>query len=177
VIKNRWFMGLAVCWLAGLAVAADVPLVAPIVVGPRVLVSWNGNTEYDLAGYKIYFFSSGADTNFIDVADTTSLVVFAGYDLRQFYDRSFFAVSAYNKSGAESDWSKLDSIQVAKTKYLFGDLDGDGRVGVIDFALFCRAHGAAAGDSSYDCRADFDVNRKVGAIDFMAFVLNHGQKL
>ncbi|MCG3110724.1 MAG: fibronectin type III domain-containing protein [Candidatus Manganitrophus sp. SB1] len=74
-------------------------------------LSWDTNTENDLGGYKLYYgTSSGSYGAPVDVGNQTSFTV-NGLSSSQTY---YFAVRAYNTSGAESGYSN----EVSKS---FGD--------------------------------------------------------
>ncbi|MBI3805610.1 MAG: fibronectin type III domain-containing protein [Nitrospirae bacterium] len=67
----------------------------------NALLSWNPNTEADLAGYKIYYGPSpGSYGAPIDVGNQTSYTI-TGLGTQTYY----FAVTAYNTAGGESDFS------------------------------------------------------------------------
>ena len=66
-----------------------------------VSLSWDANTEPDLAGYKLYYGgASGNYTASVDVGDVTTYVF-----TRQAMTPYYFAVTAYNSDGRESDYS------------------------------------------------------------------------
>ena len=68
----------------------------------QVTLSWDPNTEADLAGYKVHYGTvSGSYTNSIDVHKVTTYSV-AGLNVGQTY---YFSASAYNASGASSGYS------------------------------------------------------------------------
>ncbi len=73
--------------------------------GPKkvnVCLSWSPNTEADLAGYKIHWgLASGKYSQTQDVGNTT-LVCLDGFAIAFTY---YFAVSAYNSKGLESQLS------------------------------------------------------------------------
>ncbi len=65
-------------------------------------ISWNENTEQDLAGYRIYYgLSSQAYTDTIDVGNVTHYTVGGLVDGETYY----VAVTAYDFSGNESEFS------------------------------------------------------------------------
>jgi hypothetical protein len=68
-----------------------------------VTLMWDANTEVDLAGYKVYYrgLSPQTGTNVLDVGNSTIAVI---SNLVQGFTYSF-AVTAYNDSGQESDFS------------------------------------------------------------------------
>jgi hypothetical protein len=68
----------------------------------QVTLAWNANSESDLAGYKLYVgFSSGNYGTSIDVGDATQYTL---GDLTE-GETYFLALTAYNTSGLESDYS------------------------------------------------------------------------
>lgn len=74
-------------------------------------LSWDANTENDLGGYKVYYGTSSGNYGApVDVGNQTSFTV-NGLSSSQTY---YFAVRAYNTSGAESGYSN----EVSKS---FGD--------------------------------------------------------
>jgi hypothetical protein len=67
----------------------------------QVTLAWDANTETDLAGYKIYYGTASRSYGVpvdVKLVTTYSLVGFSGATY-------FFAVTAYNTSGAESGYS------------------------------------------------------------------------
>ena len=67
-----------------------------------VSLSWDPNTEPDIAGYKVYWgTSSGVYNQFSDVSQTTALVSDLTVGVRY-----YFAVTAYNEAGSESGYSE-----------------------------------------------------------------------
>jgi hypothetical protein len=156
--------------------AADIAMIAPIVFTHKVQVRWNANTEPDMAGYRVYSgLTSGGDM--VDVAMDTTAIIDLAPRLDRYVDRVLIMVTAYDESGNESLPSESISLPVTQdtTNYLFGDLDNNGRVGVIDFALFTQSFGSASIDPAYRSSADFDVDGRIGTIDHLAFSINHGQ--
>ena len=68
----------------------------------QVTLTWDPNTEPDLAGYQMYYgTSSGIYTGSIDVNNLTTCTI---SDLEEDHTY-YFAVTAYNTSGDESDFS------------------------------------------------------------------------
>ncbi|MBN2299378.1 MAG: fibronectin type III domain-containing protein, partial [Deltaproteobacteria bacterium] len=73
------------------------------------LVSWNANEEADLAGYKVYYGTqSGEYATTVDVGNTTSYTSGVADEGSTYY----VAVSAYDTSGNESDFSQETSVYI-----------------------------------------------------------------
>jgi len=75
-------------------------------------LSWNLNTERDLAGYQVYYGTASREYVYsIDVGDITA------YRLDDLLDSEtyFIAVTAYDTSGNESDFSDEVSVTVNDT--------------------------------------------------------------
>jgi hypothetical protein len=73
----------------------------------QVTLSWNPNSESDLAGYKIHYGTASARyTVHLDVRNVTTYTV-TGLTAGQTY---YFAASAYNSAGSESGYSNQVSF-------------------------------------------------------------------
>lgn len=76
-------------------------------VSPDVKVEWNPNSETDLAGYKVYHGTeSGNYLDEIDVGNVTTAEIYSLVKGTTY----FFAVTAYNTEGVESDLSEEVSL-------------------------------------------------------------------
>lgn len=65
----------------------------------QVTLTWDANTEENLAGYKIYYGSISRDYNtVVDVNNVTRYTI-------EVPDKTYFAATAYNTEGLESDYS------------------------------------------------------------------------
>lgn len=95
-------------------VAFIIMAIADPTYASSVVLQWDPNTEKDLAGYKIYYNIDALETTInevgfagsyspIDVRNQTS-VTLNGLDSDRDY---YFAVTAYNRSGAESEFSDI----------------------------------------------------------------------
>lgn len=77
--------------------------------GAVVRISWSGNTESDLDGYKVYYGNSSQQyLGSLDVGDTTSVDVSNLGEGLTYY----FAVTAYDVNGNESGYSQEVSIAI-----------------------------------------------------------------
>lgn len=104
-----------------------------------VSLSWDANTESDLAGYKVYYKADSSSLPFdgtgavegaspVDVYNLTAATV-SGLDPRRTY---YFAVTAYNTTGIESPYSNivtvLESVTTSLSDVLLAVQIGSGRV-------------------------------------------------
>jgi hypothetical protein len=94
-IRNRiWF------WTAGFAVT--LLCVATSVAGANVTLAWDGNSEPNISGYKVYYGRVSQTYPFvIDAGSNTTQVISNLEDGITYY----FAVTAYDAFGQESDFS------------------------------------------------------------------------
>jgi hypothetical protein len=68
----------------------------------QVTISWNANTETDLAGYKVYYGNSSGNYNYVvDVGNQTSYILSNLVSGETYY----IAVTAYDTSGNESTYA------------------------------------------------------------------------
>lgn len=90
-------------------------------------ISWNNNTEWDLAGYKIYYGSvSGAYGYVLDVGNNVCVEI---TDVQE--DTLYFlSVTAYDNAGNESDFSREVCVYIHRDLLgrLFSMVDG-----ILDF--------------------------------------------
>ncbi|MFZ5876797.1 MAG: fibronectin type III domain-containing protein [Nitrospirota bacterium] len=109
-ISNRTSMTSSCAGIIGWAFAALLLVTGPA-FGADALLSWNPNTEADLAGYSVHYgASSGVYTVVIPVGRTTSYTV-TGLGPGTYY----FAVTAENTSGGDSGYSNEVSKTIADT--------------------------------------------------------------
>ncbi len=109
---------------------------ASIVFAGDAVLSWDANTEADLAGYKVYHGTASGDYGIpIDIGNQTTYTV-SGLDLGEHY----FAVSAYDTSGNESGVSTEVSKIFSTTS---GTLPGETSLG--DTMQFTAASGGGGG--------------------------------
>jgi len=73
----------------------------------NILVSWNPNSEADLAGYNVYYgTASGQYGEAISTTETSQLLTLTPSEGTTYY----FAVTAYDTSGNESGYSEEVSL-------------------------------------------------------------------
>jgi hypothetical protein len=140
--------------------------------GDSVTVLWHAGTEPDLKEYRLYYIGPGNDGRKVIAAPDTSLRLRVG--LGYFWERVAFRVTAVDYSGNESAPSDTISTIMCKEWRLVGDIDGNGRVNVIDKAWYWISAGTKRGDLLYAQRCDFDGNGAVNVIDKSYMALNAG---
>ena len=87
----------------GLILSVSLAAFALSAVGGTITLAWDPNSEPDLQGYKIYYGTSSRNyTVTLDVGNVTSYTV-RDLDESKTY---FFAVTAYDTAGNESDYSQ-----------------------------------------------------------------------
>lgn len=80
----------------------------PQPIGPAVAtITWDANTEADLAGYKLYY---STDRTFPDPGIDVGLVTTYTVDGLERGKTYYFAVTAYNTSGNESEKSETRQV-------------------------------------------------------------------
>lgn len=85
-------------------------LLLPIAWAGQVTLTWDPNLEQDLAGYRVYYgSSSGVYTNFVEVG-AVNLGTIPNLKDGAVY---FFAVTAYNSEGLESDYSNEVALTIS----------------------------------------------------------------
>jgi len=87
-------------------------LLATVIAAPAapVEVRWNANIETDLAGYRVYYGPATEEYGEpVDVGLDTSLIINLTPEMATTY---YFAVTAYDTSGNESEFSEEKSILV-----------------------------------------------------------------
>jgi len=86
-----------------------ITLLAIPLFAASIKVTWNANTEDDLAGYKIYYgTASGVYGDPIDVGNVTNGIIPDVADKTVYY----VAVTAYDTSGNESGFSQEVSVDI-----------------------------------------------------------------
>ena len=85
-------------------------LISVLARAEQVTLAWDGNTEPDLAGYRVHYgTASGSYTTSVDVHNVTTSSI-GTLTAGQTY---YFAVTAYDASGNESGYSNQVSYSVA----------------------------------------------------------------
>lgn len=88
-------------------------LAAEVLAGTAT-VSWDANTESDIAGYRVHYGTvSNPYSSLVDVPSTSATI--KGLKRGVTYT---FAVTAYNTSGVESEYSTPISLTIGATKHI-----------------------------------------------------------
>ena len=96
-----------------LSIMALALLVAGPALATDVTLTWDPNTETDLAGYRLYQKADSVVPPFVKVQDIpkgTTTASVTGLDSSHSYS---FAVTAYNTAGLESAYSNIVTIPAA----------------------------------------------------------------
>ena len=96
-----------------LSIMALVLLVAGPAWAADVTLTWDANTESDMAGYRLYQKADSAVPPFIKVQDIpkgTTVANITGLDSAHSHS---FAVTAYNTAGMESPYSNIVTVPAA----------------------------------------------------------------
>jgi len=142
------------------------------VTGDSVRLAWSANTEPDLAAYTLYAATNAGTHSVWSGTDTTARVL---PPLATFWETARFWMTARDVSGNESAHSDtISTILCREGPRLVGDIDGNGRVNVIDKALYWLSAGSARGDLRFTERADLDGNGRVDVMDRGWINLNSG---
>jgi hypothetical protein len=88
-----------------------------------LLVTWNGNTEKDLAGYRVYYGTAGDALSTVVDVRTTSLTISNVLTGVSYY----VAVTAYDTSGNESTRSPVLGVYVPASGTSSQDTSGSGQ--------------------------------------------------
>ena len=79
----------------------------------EVTLAWDANSEPNIAGYKIYYgLQSGTYSDTVNVGNFTSCVISDLVEGQTYY----FAATAYNTVGYESDYSKEVSVYIKNSQ-------------------------------------------------------------
>ncbi len=99
--------------LASSLASAMILAAAPAYAGVAVTLQWNPNTEPDIAGYRVHYGPvSDPYSEILDVKSNTASISDLATGMTY-----LFAVSAYNTTGAESDYSRPIVHYATATSY------------------------------------------------------------
>jgi len=153
----------------GTILLLNIVLIAPALAGSATL-SWSGNTESDLAGYKVYYGTTartGTDPKVctmcgystkVDVGKVTTYTISNLTNNTTYY----FSITAYDTSNNESVFSSEVSKLIPATTS--ADLNKDGYVNMADAAIMMGQWGGPKTGASADLNNDGYVNMADAAI-------------
>lgn len=165
------------------SIAAELPRTGKIVVPSKVRVFWDAPADSEnVDGYKITAFGSlGSASHWVDLTDSSGLsgiVDVSGIVPDSCITRVRFCVQACNSVGYSAP-SDTVSMPMARSRYLFGDLNHDGRVDVKDSATLWRRGliGTVKGSTNYDPAFDVDADGRITTVEHCCFIANLGRVL
>lgn len=152
----------------------DLPS-TPLKKSYSVKISWQPNSEPDLAGYNIYDGKASGNYTRKTPANLDTIMTLQGF----FYDIQYFvAATAFDNSGNESDFSneisfmRKDTVTVPPdTTLLKCDLNRDGKKDFLDYAFLRSKYGISKFISpqipnpNYEERFDFNKDKKINVLD------------
>ncbi len=137
-----------------------------------VHLTWNANSESDLAGYKIYYATSShagtcptGYTSSVDAGNVTSYWI-DNLTAGQTY---YFQITAKDTSNNESGCSTSPG-EVSRLVSYRGDLNNDRTVNVLDFGILKTNYGNTTPGNVSDINRDNTVN----VLDFGIFKADYG---
>ena len=121
----------------------------------NVILSWDANTEADLAGYKVYFGTSSRNYGSPIAVGIQTTYTVQGLAPGTY----FFGVKAYDTSGNESGFSNEFSANISQVPPGTGcDVNSDGSINVVDLQLVTNAILSGTNASNCDINRDGNVN-------------------
>jgi len=185
-IEQGLIIGLAIILLilANIAVisvtnvsAAELSRDGKIIVPHKARIMWWPPVDtVNVNGYVVVAeCPTGALTYYTDSLD---VVLDLATMLDSTIQRVSFYVKAYNSAGYSAP-SDTVSLPMANNRFLFGDLNGDGKCNVKDSAILWSRGimGTIKGMANFDGRLDVDANGKIDVFDHIAFIHNIGRSL
>jgi len=138
-----------------------------------VFLSWNPNSEADLAGYRTFRGKESQSYNVMkDVGNVTADT------LENLADgRYYFSVTAYDTAANESEFSEEVSAVISSIEELIGDYNGDGRVDIEDMIEFDKSFGSTIDGSDYNAYFDFNSDGRINFEDMIVFDSHFGDSV
>jgi len=150
-----------------LAILFLVANVDAIILHNSGKVSWQANSESDLAGYRIFCGTEKNIWTIINVGDTTEWTLNFVDILQTFYDTVFVAVTAYDLTGNESDLSEIVSdLFCMENNFLMGDANLDGIVDIEDYVAYQNCQGYKIGQAGFNPILDFNTDGIIDIEDY-----------
>jgi subtilisin family serine protease len=147
--------------------------------GPELDLMAPGVSIWSLDGVDEYKFLSGTSMAAPHVSGTVCLLesVNPGMTPEELRDRLVETAIDIGTPGfdEETGWGRLNvTAAVTGPPPVFGDLDGDGEVGIADLLLLLAAWGDCPGPCPPSCPADLDADCQVGIGDLLALLAAWG---
>lgn len=108
-------------WIKSILMVVVIGIPSLLMAEGSLFISWDANTEPDLAGYKIYYGTASSQyDNSVDIGNVTE---YRAFDL-VVEQRYYFVVTAYDQAGNESDYSEEVS-EIVSEPFAKADKNGN----------------------------------------------------
>ena len=140
----------------------------------KAILRWDPNSEPDLKGYKIYY---GYQTGHYSYIQSVLKAVHYKVTGLKFFVPWYFAVTAYDTAGNESEFSQEVSIILYPDTviYLLGDYNKDGIVDFLDMLRFDESFGYTNEHPRFNLSFDFNSDSFIDFFDMQVFDSNWGK--
>jgi len=125
------------------------------------ILGWNGTGPAFIVSYKWDF----GDSN---ITTVTTPIISHVFKAEGNYT---VTLTVTDTQGFQSSKTKTVSV----SSKIEGDVDGDGKVTLVDLVFVAKAYGSKPGDSNWDPRCDLDGNGQVGLSDLVIIAKNYGR--
>lgn len=126
---------------------------------------WNGTVAPPIVSYKWNF----GDGNITTVSTT---IIYHIYETAENYTVTLTITDAEGASD-----NKTQVVMVSEAPPLIGDVDGNGKVDMVDIGLCCKAYGSKPGDSNWDPRCDVYNDGKIDMKDIGMVCQHYGESI
>ena len=116
----------------------------------QLTLTWDANPDASaVVGYKVHYGYASGDYTFVADAGNATTITLSGLDANRIY---FFAATAYDSNGLESDYSEELACNLASTQ----DEDKDGLLDSWELTYFGNLSRDGSGDFDGDGLSDYD---------------------
>jgi len=124
-----------------------------------LVISWNPNLEEDLKGYKIHYGTSSGNYNtIIDVKNVTTYTVTNFVEGNNYY----FALTAYDNAGNESEYSDEVSVFIEKVDNISPKID---KLIIVDSTHINLVFNEPVEKASAENKANYQINNGITIVN------------